>query len=67
MMVRGTLEHNGGNVRPAVSADIFSQVEESFQRSPKLYVRVAARNLGIPHATIHKILRNKIGIFSLKI
>ena len=57
------LAHRGGNGRPAASQDTVEMVQQMFESEPRTSLRQAERALGVPHATIHRILRRKLAMF----
>ena len=57
----------GGNGRPAASQDTVEMVQQMFESEPRTSLRQAGRALGVPHATIHRILRRKLAMFPYKL
>ena len=46
--------------RPRVSEENGRRIEESFERSPRKLTRRASRELGIPQATVWRVLRRRL-------
>ena len=50
--------------RPKTSEKNIEHVRQAFQRSPMKSIRTAARQLELPHSTVHKVLHKNLRLYA---
>ena len=53
--------------RPRTSEENIKHIRQAFQCSPMKFIRTAARQLDVPHATVHKVLHKNLRLFAYKV
>ena len=65
-MERGSVLDAVRRERPRISRENIERVRLAFSRSPMKSIRTAARELQLPPATVHKILRKRLQLHAYK-
>ena len=66
-MGSANVSHRGGNGRPRTSEKTVEQARSIFQDRCQLSIREAASNIDISTATVHRILRKRLFMYSYRI
>ena len=65
-MERGSVLDAVRSGRPRISGEIIERVRPAFSCSPMKSIRTAARELQLPPATVHMVLRKKLQLYAYK-
>lgn len=67
LMETGNVRHKQGASCPSVSDANVGKVQQVFARSPTTSVRTAARELGMPQSTVHKVWHKRLRHYAYKV
>ena len=65
-MERGSVLDAVRSGRTRISGENIERVRQAFSRSPMKSIRTAARELQLPPATVHKVLRQRLQLYAYK-
>ena len=66
-METGTVFDAGRSERPRTSEENIENVSQAFRCSPMKSIRTAARQLELPHSTMHKVLHKNLRLYAYKV
>ena len=66
-METGTVFDTRRGGRPRTSEKNIERIRQAFQRSPVKSIRTAARQLELPHSTVHKVLHKNLRLYAYKV
>ena len=66
-METGTVFDTRRSGRLRTSEENIDSVRQAFQRSPMKSIRTAARQLELPHSTVHKVLHKNLRLYAYKV
>ena len=66
-METGTVFDTRRSGQPRTSEENIERVRQAFQRSPMKSIRTAARQVELPHSTVHKVLHKNLRLYAYKV
>ena len=66
-METGTVFDTRRSAPPRTPEENIERVRQAFQRSPMKSIHTAARQLGLPRSTVHKVLHKNLRLFAYKV